>query len=181
MKKPVALLIVLFVVLAGIVFWFAHTEPSRVSLQFVGYRWTASNATWSADLRLTNGTPRKVSYFSPVLFHARRPAIMFRENHQGTWSSFRWDVREPPSFECQLQPGESTLGSILIEPGAAPKQAGTICDDPPPFPSSQSAQQLQLWWLVMLSKLNIKTTPSEQVWCAKTLSLPKSAQSGPAK
>jgi hypothetical protein len=182
-KKPVVIILAILLVLACMAFWVAHTEPARVSLQFVGYRWTASDATWRADFRLTNGTRRAVKYASDAgpLLHNKAPTMFFREPSERAWHGLQWSTLIYNLREYDLEPGESVPCSIPIEPGAPPKQAGILRDDPRVLPRSQPIQQLQICWLSIKSKLKIKTTPPEQIWGRETLSLPKSAQSGPAK
>jgi hypothetical protein len=183
-RKPAAILIACCVLLAGAAFWFARIEPPRVSLQFVGYRWSPGDAIWNADFRLTNGTPRAVKYVSadaPLERIKPAPTMIFRRASDRPWNGFHWGKLVYRIREYDLAPGESVSCSIPVDPGTPAMNAGALCNDPMTLPRSQVMHRLNIWWLSIKARLKIRTTPPGQIWCKEVLLLPESAQLGPAK
>jgi hypothetical protein len=182
MRKPIALLTAFFVVLLAVALVVStRAARSRVSLDFVGYKWSASNSSWNAEFRLVNATARTVKY--PATSNLMAVAMICRQKVWGTWTDAQWDTSAAEAViqYRSLKPGETVRCSIQIEPGGAIKRAGTLGDNPKPFARSGALHGLQLWWLSLMRKWKMNHTPIEQIWCTEILSLPKSAQSGPTK
>jgi hypothetical protein len=166
-KKSICIFVGLLLAVAGCALMITLT-PARpnVSMTFLEYK----HWPHGAMLRLTNGTKATIRFraeqgvSAPVLLVKTVSGVVSRFDGVFTMRS--------------LGPGKSLDFFVLLEQGAAPEQAGTICYLPHP-PQSRLSSRLQPWLFRVKRWWGIKVAQPGQtvVWCPVQLSIASSQQS----
>ena len=166
---------------AGFVIARQAPVPRKLSLVFVEYKdWPGSLRY--AELRLTNGTTNAVEY--PIMRDGPRPntvVLFYREEISGRWGEKK---PEPESSGAvftyqELKPGQSVTFLAPVQPGAPPKQAGIGWLRPPRRLTNPTWREWRHWSLRIRGLLHLKTPPTspwDEVWCDKVLTIPGRAR-----